>query len=129
MLSFSILENICLLVETMNKIFYNPPMAKRYLEVIVASTSEQKLEPTRIVFRTGLLGRRYEAHVRGVKAASEINEQPIGDAEAEQGARNRLLNAQRLAPDGDIWVSMENGVRDVVRRRQTVHEEVLIQQR
>ncbi|HEX7042188.1 MAG TPA: DUF84 family protein [Patescibacteria group bacterium] len=97
-------------------------MIKRHLEVVVASKSEQKLEPTRVVFR-GRRFRKYDITVRGVAAKSGINEQPIGDIETEIGARTRLHHAKELAPLADVWIGMESGIRDVVTRRGTKHED------
>lgn len=80
------------------------------MKIFVASTSAHKLaavkEASGEVFPDG------ELDVQGAKAASEINEQPVGHEETLRGALNRLRNLKRIVGDTryDLLVSMENGI-------------------
>ena len=52
--------------------------------------------------------------VKGIKAASGINEQPVGE-ETEQGARNRIEDAKNIFSKDEphteaVFVSIENGI-------------------
>lgn len=70
--------------------------------VVVASTSQSKLTACRAVLGD-------VATIVATKAASLVNEQPVGD-ETLQGARNRLGNARVIRPDGDLYISIESGL-------------------
>jgi len=79
--------------------------------VVVASTASLKVTAVR-----RLLGEGFSAaggHIQGVKAGSEISEQPFGHEETLRGAQNRLNNARKMRPDADLYVSIENGIFEV----------------
>lgn len=63
--------------------------------------------------RSGDGGSGEGLRVRGVKAASGINEQPLGNEETIQGALNRLAHAKELAPGADFYAAIENGLLEV----------------
>ncbi|MDF2156533.1 inosine/xanthosine triphosphatase [Algoriphagus sp. CAU 1675] len=46
----------------------------------------------------------------GVSAASMVSDQPIGDEETLQGAKNRALNAKIAFPEASYWVGVEGGI-------------------
>lgn len=74
------------------------------MRVVLASQSGVKAFACREVF----------ADVAGlqlvcVKAASSVNEQPVGD-ETLRGAFNRIANARVIRPDGDVYIAIENGL-------------------
>jgi non-canonical (house-cleaning) NTP pyrophosphatase len=71
------------------------------MRVVVASVSEIKLAACRAAFP--------EAEIVAVPARSGVAAQPVG-AETLRGARNRLGNARVIRPDGDMYVSIENGL-------------------
>lgn len=80
------------------------------MNIFVASTSAHKLSAVKAasadVFPDATL------NVQGAKAASEINEQPVGHKETLRGALNRLKNLKGIIGDTryDLLVSMENGI-------------------
>lgn len=80
--------------------------------VVIASTAEMKVGAVK-----RLLGEGFTVAggtVEGVKAASEINEQPFGHEETLRGALNRLANARKLRPEASYYVAIENGIFEVV---------------
>lgn len=48
--------------------------------------------------------------VNGVNAASQVSDQPMGDAETFLGALNRVNNAKMAFPEADYWIGIEGGV-------------------
>lgn len=74
------------------------------MKVILASTSAVKLAAVRSVFGDGI-------DIIATAAASGVNAQPVGD-EALRGAIQRLGNARTIRPDGDVYISIENGIFD-----------------
>jgi inosine/xanthosine triphosphatase len=64
-----------------------------------------KLAATQAVFQR--LSPR--THVRGIAVASEVPDQPVGDAQTIAGATNRA-RAARAALDADLGVGIEGGV-------------------
>ena len=72
------------------------------MKVVVASTSAVKLAAVRAVFGDA-------AEMIAAAAASGVNAQPVGD-ETLRGALCRLGNARVIRPDGDIYISIENGL-------------------
>ena len=77
--------------------------------IIVGSTSEHKLNAVHQAFQqtTDL-----PFEIKGFKARSRINEQPVGIEETVQGALNRLDHAKELAKTHPwhIAVGIENGI-------------------
>ena len=45
-----------------------------------------------------------------VSVESGVRDQPVGDEETRQGARNRANNAALGEPDADYWVGLEGGI-------------------
>ena len=75
------------------------------MKIIVGSQSQVKLDAvTQALAATGI-----EAEIVGVKAKSNVAEQPM-DNETLDGARNRANHARQLAPDGDLYIAIENGI-------------------
>ena len=75
------------------------------MKFILCSQSQIKLAAVKnALVRLGI-----EAEVVGVKARSNVAEQPI-DGETLQGAKNRAIHARKLAGDGDFYIAIENGV-------------------
>lgn len=82
------------------------------MEIFVASTSPHKIAATReaaVIAYPGTL------HVVGYKAASEINEQPVGQAETLLGANNRMRNLKVMIGGTryDVLIAMENGINEI----------------
>lgn len=83
--------------------------------IVVSSGSAIKIETVRKTLMGLFPGRTFT--VLGVKAASGINEQPVGE-ETERGAHNRLAHAQELfntehAGTQAAYMSIENGIFEV----------------
>lgn len=74
------------------------------MKVVVASTSAVKLAAVRVVFGDAV-------DIIAAAAASGVNAQPMGD-ETLRGALQRLGNARVIRPDGDVYISIENGIFD-----------------
>lgn len=83
-----------------------PPLElTRVARVAVGSTNRVKIEAARAVLaRAGLV-----VAVEGVAVASDVSDQPMGDAETIRGARTRADRA-RVALDADLGVGIEGGV-------------------
>lgn len=80
------------------------------MHIALASTSEHKIEATREAAIEAYAGKTML--VTGYKAASGINEQPIGHNETLRGALNRLAHLKRLVGGTrhDLLVAMEGGL-------------------
>lgn len=48
--------------------------------------------------------------VDGINASSGVSDQPKGDQETLQGAKNRASNAREVFPEANFWVGIEGGV-------------------
>lgn len=75
------------------------------MKIIVGSQSQVKIEAV----RGALKKRGIQAEVVGVKAKSNVAEQPMDD-ETLHGARNRAEHARTLVADGDLYLAIENGI-------------------
>ena len=75
------------------------------MKIVVGSQSQVKLDAV----KSALAELGLEVEVVGVKAKSYVSEQPIDD-ETITGARNRAAHAKELCADGDLYISIENGV-------------------
>ncbi len=75
--------------------------------IIVGSKNPVKLDCTNEAFS---LAFSTEFLVNGVNAASQVSEQPIGDAETLLGAINRVKNAKMAFPEADYWIGIEGGI-------------------
>lgn len=78
------------------------------MKIFVGSTSIHKIDAIKEVLREMFSKKNFI--VEGVKVASEINEQPIGNKETIQGALNRIKNVKLLIKNYDFIVGIENGV-------------------
>ena len=79
-------------------------------KVVVASTNPVKINTTKLAFES--VFPEQEFAFEGVKAPSNISDQPLSDTETFQGACNRIRNAKVLAPGADFYVGLEGGVED-----------------
>lgn len=75
--------------------------------VIVGSKNPVKLDCASEAFSMAF---SKEFLVNGVSAASQVSDQPIGDAETFLGAINRVNNAKMAFPEADYWIGIEGGV-------------------
>jgi inosine/xanthosine triphosphatase len=79
--------------------------------VVIASTNPVKIRATEMGFKAVWPDQEFE--FVGVKASSEISNQPMTDEETLLGANNRAWNAMTLHPNGDFYVGLEGGVEDI----------------
>lgn len=79
--------------------------------VIIASKNPIKIEAVKIAFEKMFLQERFE--FIGESIPSGVNDQPMSNEEALQGATNRASNAQTQFPDADFWVGLEGGLEKV----------------
>jgi len=80
--------------------------------VFVTSANKDKLEAAYEVFNT----KTRSCQIIGISVDSNIPEQPIGMEQTKSGCHNRMLNLFDRIEDkreGDIFVSMENGIYDI----------------
>lgn len=79
------------------------------MKIVVSSQSQVKLDAV----KNALTALGIEAEIIGIKVKSNVPEQPMDD-ETLLGARNRAANAathaRQLAPDADLYISIENGI-------------------
>jgi inosine/xanthosine triphosphatase len=52
----------------------------------------------------------WDFSIDGISIPSNVGDQPIGDHETLQGARNRALAAKGTFPSADFWAGLEGGV-------------------
>lgn len=84
------------------------------LQLFVASENKLKIESAKNAAMLWLEG--YTIEAKGFNAASKIHEQPVGEEETKQGAKNRITHLKELAKADvrddavQIYVSMENGL-------------------
>ncbi len=77
------------------------------MKIVVASLSPLKLDACKAAF--GSHARFADAEYLAVKAASNVNEQPV-DEETLTGAFNRIRHARALAPGANYYVAIESGI-------------------
>ncbi len=73
--------------------------------IILSSQSAVKIQAV----KEACAALNIEAEVIGVKAASGVPEQPM-NVETAQGAWNRIMSARKINPDGNLYLSIENGI-------------------
>jgi len=79
-------------------------------KVIVASKNPVKINATLAAFIKAFPDESFTAE--GVSASSNVSDQPSTDTETYQGAYNRVVNAQTVAPHADFWVGLEGGIEE-----------------
>lgn len=78
--------------------------------VIVASTNPVKIDAARQAFTAMFPHKSFT--FEGVKAESNVAEQPLSSDETRTGAHNRVAHAQTLQPLADYWVAFEGGLEE-----------------
>lgn len=97
-------------------------MNKKRIVVIIATTSEDKIEGIREAFTIFFQNEEYEIKIYSSKVDSNVSEQPFGN-DTYQGAYNRIENARKkyrepLKEQGitaNYYVSCEAGIDDTNR--------------
>ncbi|MCJ7693850.1 MAG: inosine/xanthosine triphosphatase [Anaerolineaceae bacterium] len=77
-------------------------------KIIVASNNPVKAEAVLNGFKQVFAQEKFS--IQGVGIASNVSDQPIGDHETLQGARNRAKAAKEMHPEADYWAGLEGGV-------------------
>ena len=77
-------------------------------QVIVASTNPVKIAATKAAFALMFPGEEFS--FEGVSVSSGVPDQPMGDEETYQGAKNRAEAAARLHPVAEFCVGHEGGI-------------------
>lgn len=77
------------------------------LLVIVGSKNPVKIDSTESAFSEVF---KKPFLVNGINASSLVSDQPKGDKETFEGAKNRALNSKSSFPEADYWVGIEGGI-------------------
>ncbi|HSF54903.1 MAG TPA: inosine/xanthosine triphosphatase [Algoriphagus sp.] len=77
------------------------------LLVLVGSKNPVKISSTEDAF-TRAFNKSFL--VEGINASSGVSEQPKGDKETLQGAKNRAQNSREVFPEANYWVGIEGGL-------------------
>jgi len=77
-------------------------------KVIVTSGNPVKLEATKRGFEKMFPEGKFEFII--MSSPSDVPEQPVGDEETFQGAKNRIRNAQKKNPEAEFYVGIEGGI-------------------
>jgi inosine/xanthosine triphosphatase len=77
-------------------------------KIIVASGNPVKSEAVLNGFQRIFPEREFS--IEGVSLPSNVGEQPMGDHETLQGARNRAVAAKGAFPEAEFWAGLEGGV-------------------
>ncbi|WP_268033118.1 inosine/xanthosine triphosphatase [Algoriphagus sp. PAP.12] len=77
--------------------------------IIVGSKNPVKINSTEDAFT---LAFTKGFHINGVSAASGVPDQPMGDTETLEGAKNRAINAKKTFPEANYWVGIEGGLEE-----------------
>lgn len=71
------------------------------------------INPDKIKIVKNALGELHlDLEVEGVKADSEIADQPLDKETTKQGAVNRARNAKEINPNANFWIGLEGGLQD-----------------
>jgi len=81
------------------------------LKVLVASTNPVKIEAAKVGFTKIFPDLKFE--FVGVKAESNVRDQPLSDKETLLGATNRITNLKKSGLDYDYLVAQEGGLEDI----------------
>jgi inosine/xanthosine triphosphatase len=79
-------------------------------KIIVASTNPVKLAAVRAAFFAMFPGEEFT--YEGVSVPSGVPDQPMGDAQTYEGAKNRAGAAAALHPEADFCVGLEGGIEE-----------------
>lgn len=77
------------------------------MKVIVASANPVKIKAAKFGFQK--MFPDFNIEVVSINVPSGVNDQPIGDKETFEGARNRAINAQSKE-NGDFYIGIEGGI-------------------
>ena len=77
------------------------------MDIVVASRNPVKISAVREAFSSQFSAASLE--LIPVDVESGVSDQPNGDQETRQGARNRIENARHAHPNADFWVGLEGG--------------------
>jgi len=75
--------------------------------IVVASENPVKIEAVQQGYARIFPGEDFQ--IVGIAVQSGVSDQPMTDQAAYQGALIRAKNAQKFAPEADVWVGVEGG--------------------
>jgi inosine/xanthosine triphosphatase len=75
--------------------------------VIIGSRNPVKIACTESAFSEVF---KHPFLVNGVNVSSMVSDQPVGEKETFEGAKNRALNSKSSFPEADYWVGIEGGI-------------------
>lgn len=78
------------------------------MQIVVASRNPVKVAAVEAAFLRQF--RQQPVETLAVSVPSGVGDQPRGDAETREGARNRVRNARDMHPVADFWVGLEGGI-------------------
>jgi inosine/xanthosine triphosphatase len=78
--------------------------------IAVASTNPVKIKAARNGFKKLFPAEKF--NVKPIIVPSGVSDQPFGNDETLQGAKNRVYNLLRAVPKADFWVGIEGGVEE-----------------
>jgi inosine/xanthosine triphosphatase len=78
------------------------------MKVIIASKNPVKINAVKAAFSEAFLDIDFE--FKGIASDSGVPDQPIGEKQTFQGAKNRLDFIQNSEPKADYWVGIEGGI-------------------
>jgi len=78
------------------------------MKVVLGSKNKEKLD----IVRKALEELHVETEVIAIEVESEVSNQPLDIETTKQGARNRAMNAKKMASDADFWIGLEGGLHD-----------------
>jgi non-canonical (house-cleaning) NTP pyrophosphatase/adenine/guanine phosphoribosyltransferase-like PRPP-binding protein len=87
--------------------------AKPKFKIVLSSESEIKIRA--LTSAAKQYYKDYDVEIISVKTASGVSEQPFND-ETALGVSNRLCAAEKLYPNADMYVAIENGLFDIDNR-------------
>jgi inosine/xanthosine triphosphatase len=78
--------------------------------IIVASQNPVKSQAVFAAFNRAYPSEDFT--LKSYAAASGVSDQPMSNAEALEGAYNRIMNVRQSFPNADFWVGIEGGVEE-----------------
>ncbi len=93
-------------------VLFFAPKAKPKFTVVIASDNPVKVDAVKMAVAKMYADSKMDFEFKPVKTSSGVSEQPF-DQETEAGASQRLIHAEQLAPNADLYVAVENGIYQV----------------
>ena len=92
-----------------HKLFSSKKSLGAKLKVVIASESQIKVDSVKQAIEFFFTDDNIQFEFVGVATISGVGEQPF-NAETELGAGNRLVHAEKLMPNANLYIAIENGL-------------------